>query len=211
MDIESLQYVNTILIVCECPTNITRIKDTNINVILDTICCQILDAVKYFAVVLLWHRTSMAIWTRHHCCLVLQVRAPAANSRRCCYICTWSALARAHQLPFLPLPFVTSPITCLHVRFRPICTLWFSKEEKKGKGRDFASLSEALSPCNVHFTQQSKCYHLAVKMEPCIENICILTWHINSIIFQGFCRHAEDFRKWIFEKLLTANLYCLQI
>lgn len=91
-----------------------------------------------------------------------------------------------------------------------LCTLVF-KGRKKGKGRDFALLSEALSPCNVHFTQQSKCYQLTVKMEPCIENMCILTWHINGIIFQGLYRHAEGFRKWIFEKLLTTNLYCLQI
>lgn len=55
-----------------------------------------------------------------------------------------------------------------------LCTLVF-KGRDKGKGRDFASLSEVLSPCNVHFRQQSKCYHLAVNMEPCIENICILT------------------------------------
>lgn len=134
---------------------------------------------------------------------ILQVWAPAANSRRCCYTWMWSARTRAHQLPFLPLPFVASPITCLHVRF--------FKGRKKGKGRDFASLSEALSPCNVHFTQRSKCYHLTVKMEPCIENTCILTWHINSIIFQGLYRNAEGFPKWILEKLLTANLYCLQI
>lgn len=113
--------------------------------------------------------------------------------------------------PFCHCPLSPLPLLASMWGFGPSVHSGFQRKEKKGKGRDFASLSEALSPCSVHFTQQCKCYRLAVRTEPCIENICILTWHSNSIIIQAFYRHAEGFRKWIFEKLVTANLYCLQI
>lgn len=141
----------------------------------------------------------VSICSQHPCST-----GPGSSHR--CYICTWSALGRSHQLPFLSLPFVASPIICLHEGFWSICALLFATI-KKEKGTtescavlvNSASVSEALSPFANVIASLSR-WSSALKQYV----YSVLKWHMKS---QGHYRHAGGFGKWIFEKLLNTTFY----
>lgn len=111
--------------------------------------------------------------------LVLQVQAPAANARHSCYICSWSAFGRSHQLPFLSLPFVASPIISLHVGFWPICALLFATIKKRKERQwvviSWLNLLQFQSPFHLLQMLLVRCQDGALHW-----TICILCWHMKS-------------------------------